>query len=117
PSEGRLFAPCDGTVETLFDTKHAVSIRSDDGADILLHIGIDTVHLEGKFFTAHVSDGDRVKSGELLISFDMEGIRKAGYKLTTPLIICNSDEFDDVTLEAEGRISAGNILLTVTGKE
>lgn len=117
PMEGKLYAPCDGIVETLFDTKHAVSIRSDNGADILLHIGIDTVHLEGKFFTAHISDGDRVKTGELLISFDMDAIRKAGYKLTTPLIICNSDEFDDVTLEAEGSISAGEKFLNVTGKE
>lgn len=117
PLEGKLYAPCDGTVETLFDTKHALSIRSDNGADILLHIGIDTVHLEGKFFTAHVSDGDRVKTGELLISFDMDAIRKAGYKLTTPLIICNSDEFDDIALEAAGSISAGSSFLTITGKE
>ncbi|MDD7430129.1 MAG: glucose PTS transporter subunit IIA [Oscillospiraceae bacterium] len=117
PAEGKLYSPCEGVVETLFDTKHAVSIRSDSGADILLHIGIDTVHLGGKFFTAHVRDGDRVTTGELLISFDLNGIRNAGYKLTTPLIVCNSDEFEDISLEAEGSISAGEKFLTATGKE
>ncbi|MGN1416855.1 MAG: glucose PTS transporter subunit IIA [Oscillospiraceae bacterium] len=117
PSEGKLYSPCDGTVDTLFDTKHAVSIRSDSGADILLHIGIDTVSLGGKYFLAHVENGDRVKTGELLISFDLNGIRNEGYKTTTPLIICNSDEYDDVSLEAEGIISAGDRFLTISGKE
>ncbi|MGN0695283.1 MAG: glucose PTS transporter subunit IIA [Oscillospiraceae bacterium] len=117
PAEGKLYSPCEGIVETLFDTKHAISIRSDGGADILLHIGIDTVHLGGKYFLAHVKDGDRVKTGELLISFDLNGIRNEGYKLTTPLIVCNSDEFEDVSLRAEGSISAGENFLNVTGKE
>lgn len=113
PSEGKLYSPCDGTVETVFDTKHAVSIRSEEGADLLLHIGIDTVKLGGKYFTAHVSDGDKVSRGQLLISFDLEGIKNAGYKTSTPLIVCNSDEYAEIVPEAEGNISAGSEFITL----
>ncbi|MBE7056382.1 MAG: PTS glucose transporter subunit IIA [Ruminococcaceae bacterium] len=96
PTEGKLYSPCNGKIETLFDTKHAVTIVSDSGCEILLHIGIDTVELNGKFFKTHVSDGQTVKTGDLLISFDMAGIKKAGYKLTTPMIICNTDMYNSI---------------------
>lgn len=94
PTEGKLFAPCDATVDSVFDTKHAVTLEGEDGMEILLHIGIDTVKLGGAHFEAHVEDGQQVKKGDLLVSFDMEAIKAAGYKLTTPLIICNTDDYD-----------------------
>ena len=104
PSEGKLFAPCDGKIDGVFDTKHAVNMISDDGAEILMHIGIDTVKLEGKYFEAHVTDGQTVKKGDLLITFDMDKIREAGYKLTTPLMICNTDDYASVEPIAEGKV-------------
>lgn len=113
PSEGKLYAPCDGTVESVFDTKHAVNMTSEDGCEILLHIGIDTVKLGGQFFDAVVKDGQKVKKGDLLITFDIDGIRKAGYKVTTPLIICNSDDYDEISLAASGSIKAGETLLNI----
>lgn len=106
PSEGKLFAPCDGVIGTVFDTKHAVNMVADGGAEILMHIGIDTVKLGGKYFDAHVSDGQQVKRGQLLISFDIEKIRSEGYKLTTPIVICNSSEYSEISVTSHGRISA-----------
>lgn len=106
PSEGKLFAPCDGVIGTVFDTKHAVNMVADGGAEILMHIGIDTVKLGGKYFDAHVSDGQQVKRGQLLISFDIEKIRSEGYKLTTPMVICNSSEYSEISVTSHGRISA-----------
>lgn len=108
PEEGKLYAPCDGEVVTVFDTKHAVNIVSEDGAEILLHIGIDTVKLGGKYYESHVSDGQSVKKGDLLISFDMDAIRAEGYKLTTPLILCNSDDYNKISTVAQGQIKAGS---------
>ena len=112
PSEGVLYAPCDGVVEAVLDTKHAVNITSDSGCEILLHIGIDTVKLKGKYFNALVSDGQRVKKGDALIEFDIESIKNAGYKVTTPMIICNSDEYSDIRAVSDGRITAGADILT-----
>ncbi|MBQ3095126.1 MAG: PTS glucose transporter subunit IIA, partial [Clostridia bacterium] len=115
PTEGKLFAPADGTIEAVFDTKHAVSLTADTGAEILLHIGIDTVKLGGQHFTAHVEDGQTVKKGDLLISFDMEAIRAAGYPLVTPMIVCNSEDYAAVESVASGSIRAGADLLSVKG--
>ena len=113
PSEGKLYAPCDGKIDSVFDTKHAVNMVSSDGVEILLHIGIDTVKLGGQYFEAHVSDGQEVKKGDLLISFDMDKIKAAGYKVTTPLIIGNTDDYASVEPAAENSISAGDIILKI----
>ena len=113
PSEGKLYSPCDGKVESVFDTKHAINLISDDGCEILLHIGIDTVKLGGKFFDVHVSDGQKIKKGDLLISFDLEGIRNAGYKTTTPMVICNTDDYTSVTAAASGEIKVGDKLVEI----
>lgn len=113
PSEGKLYAPCDGKIDSVFDTKHAVNMVSDDGVEILLHIGIDTVKLGGQYFEAHVSDGQEVKKGDLLISFDMDKIKAAGYKVTTPLIIGNTDDFASVEPVAQNSVSAGDIILKI----
>lgn len=113
PSEGKLYAPCDGKIDSVFDTKHAVNMVSDDGVEILLHIGIDTVKLGGQYFEAHVSDGQEVKKGDLLISFDMDKIKAAGYKVTTPIIIGNTDDYASVEPVAQNSISAGDIILKI----
>lgn len=108
PSEGKLYAPCNGEVSMLFQTKHAINIISESGAEILLHIGIDTVKLYGKYFEAHVNDGDKFKKGDLLISFDMEGIRREGYKLSTPMIVCNTTDYESVKAVAKGNVKHGD---------
>lgn len=113
PTEGKLYAPCDGKVDMIFDTKHAVNLVSSDGCEILLHIGIDTVKLGGQFFEAHVSDGQDIHKGDLLISFDIDGIKSAGYKVTTPMIICNTDDYNSIETIASGSVSAGEKLINI----
>jgi len=116
PSEGYLYSPVDGVVEQVFDTKHAIGLLADDGADVLLHIGIDTVKLNGKYFTTRVAQDQRVKKGDLLITFDMDAIKKEGYKVTTPMIIANTDEYSEVKPLADGgEVSVGTPLLEVKG--
>ena len=115
PSEGKLFAPADGEVEAVFDSKHAISLTTEGGAEILLHIGIDTIKLGGKHFTPHVEEGQKVKKGDLLISFDMEAIKAAGYPLTTPMAVCNSDDYAQIQALATGKIQAGTDLVKIKG--
>ena len=114
PADGKLYAPCDGVIDTVFDTCHAVNMRSDQGAELLLHVGIDTVKLGGKYFTAHVQDGQQVKTGDLLLSFDADKIRQAGYQLTTPLIVCNSEDYSKTEPLAAGVIRAGAAFLRLS---
>ncbi len=111
PTDGKLYSPCDGTVSSLFETKHAINLIAKNGAEILLHIGIDTVKLKGKFFTCHVKEQQKVKKGDLLISFDMEKIKNEGYSLTTPLVICNSEKFRKIEPLADGAIKHGMQLI------
>ncbi|MEH2952378.1 beta-glucoside-specific PTS transporter subunit IIABC [Candidatus Merdisoma sp. JLR.KK011] len=113
PSEGKVYAPVNGTVSTVFDTKHAIGLLSEDGVELLIHIGIDTVNLEGKYFTAHVESGQKIKKGDLLVSFDQEMIRKAGYDTVTPVLITNTAEFHSIHTDASGNVKAGDVLLTV----
>ncbi len=96
PEKGRIVSPADGVITTIFETKHAVSITADSGAEILIHIGLDTVNLKGKYFKSHVETNDRVKKGDLLIEFDPDNIKEAGYDVITPVVICNSDQFPDM---------------------
>lgn len=114
PTDGKLYAPCDGVIDTVFETCHAVNMRSDQGAELLLHVGIDTVKLGGKYFTAHVQDGQQVKTGDLLLSFDADKIRQAGYQLTTPLIVCNSEDYNKMEPLAYGIIRAGAAFLRLS---
>lgn len=99
---GKVFAPCSGEVAVLFPTAHAVAIHSDEGADILIHVGLDTVKLEGKHFQAHVAQGDHVSAGDLLIEFDPAAIKAAGYDITTPVIVTNAAEFGKITIAQDG---------------
>ncbi len=113
PKDGKLFAPCDGTVTTVFETKHAINLVSSSGAEILLHVGIDTVQLNGKYFTAHVKNGQSVKKGDLLLSFDINSIKKAGYQLVTPLLICNSDEYSQIETVTEKTVRSGDRFIKI----
>ncbi len=111
PMSGKLYAPCDGTVASVFGTNHAINILSNEGCEILLHIGIDTVKLKGKHFESHVAEGDSVKKGQLLISFDMEKIRKEGFKLTTAMVVCNTEDYAEVEVVATGKMVYGKKVL------
>lgn len=111
PTEGKVVAPCDGTIMTLFPTKHAIGIVSDTGCEVLIHIGMDTVNLNGKGFEAHVNQGDKVKKGDVLVTFDLEGIKKEGYSLVTPMIITNTNDYLDIVEVKEGNVQAGEALL------
>ncbi|NSF77400.1 PTS beta-glucoside transporter subunit IIBCA [Blautia wexlerae] len=113
PSKGEVVAPCDATVETIFDTKHAVGLSTENGMELLIHIGINTVELEGKYYTAHVKAGDHVNKGQLLISFDMDKIKDAGYDMTTPLIVTNSDDYKDVKILQEGSVTPSDKVLEI----
>ena len=113
PSDGKLYSPCEGKVLSVFDTAHAVNILSDDGCELLLHIGIDTVKLGGKHFTAHVKNGQRIHKSELLISFDADKIKADGYDVTTPMVVCNSDDYTSVTIIKTGKVQAGDDILKV----
>lgn len=113
PSEGKLYAPADAVVDNLFDTHHAIGLVTENGAEVLLHIGIDTVKLGGKHFTPHVKTGDKVRKGDLLISFDMDAIRTEGYLCTTPMIVCNTDDYASVTTLESGEVKAGQDLVKV----
>lgn len=106
PSEGRVVAPADGEVVVMFETKHAVSIRTTDGAELIIHIGLDTVNLRGQHYTAHVKQGDQVKAGDLLVEFDMDSIKEAGYDVITPIIICNTPNFPDMVCHTGKEVKA-----------
>ena len=114
PTEGKLYAPADGEVTMLFETKHAIGMTCN-GVEILMHIGLDTVALGGKYFTARVQAGDQVRQGDLLIEFDLEQIKNAGYDVVTPVIITNSDEFAEIVpVHTNGKIQSGSSLMTVS---
>lgn len=113
PEEGRVCAPVAGVVTVLFPTLHAIGIQSDDGVELLIHIGLDTVQLQGKGFQAHISQGDRVERGQLLVTFDKAFIEGEGYCLETPVLITNSDSFLDIVETAQTEINPGENLLTV----
>ncbi|MBR7122661.1 MAG: PTS glucose transporter subunit IIA [Oscillospiraceae bacterium] len=93
PAEGKVYAPCDATVDMMFTTGHAVSLVADCGAEVLIHVGLETVSLEGKPFTVHVANGDKVKKGQLLLEADIEVIKAAGLPTITPMLICNTDDY------------------------
>ena len=118
PTIGQALAPEDGEVVSLFRTKHAIGFVTHSGAEILIHIGIDTVKLDGQHFEAHVEAGSKVKKGDLLVSFDIDAIKQAGFEVTTPIIITNSDDYKDVqTIFMQDDIQAGDALLALNKSE
>ncbi len=113
PSEGKLVSPVDGEIVTLFKTKHAVGIKSDSGIEILIHVGMDTVKLEGKYFNALVKQGDHVKKGDVLLEFDIEAIKAEGYSMLTPVVITNSSNYSDLVFEVGKDITVDEALMVL----
>lgn len=111
PIDAELVAPADGEISSTFETHHAVGMTTVDGAELLMHIGIDTVKLGGKHFTYLVNEGDKVKKGQPLIRFELEAIKAEGYPVTTPLIVCNTDDYAAVAAKASGTVKQGDALL------
>lgn len=111
PADGELVAPADGEISSTFETHHAVGMTTVDGAELLMHIGIDTVKLGGKHFTYLVNEGDKVKKGQPLIRFELEAIKAEGYPVTTPLIVCNTDDYAAVAAKASSTVKQGDALL------
>ncbi|WP_227935356.1 beta-glucoside-specific PTS transporter subunit IIABC [Alkalihalobacillus deserti] len=114
PIEGEVVAPVSGTITTVFKTKHAIGITSENGAEILIHVGIDTVRLDGEHFTAHVKDGDIVKVGDPLLSFDMAAITAAGYDLITPIIVTNTGNYQTIKPLKDGLVNSKEAVLTLS---
>jgi PTS system sucrose-specific IIC component len=114
PAEGKVYAPFDGEITTLFDTKHAVGLSNEDGLEILIHVGINTVELDGKGYTAHVAEGDKVSCGDLLLTVDLDAIRKAGYDTTTPVIVTNSDDYSEVNALKVGDALVSDAVIKVS---
>ena len=113
PSEGKVYAPFNGEVASLFETKHAIGLMGDNSMELLIHIGIDTVNLQGQYYDAHVKVGDRVKKGDLLISFDKDAIEKAGYETVTPVILTNTDSYTTIEAQTGCEVRPGDTVLTV----
>ena len=111
PTVGKVYAPVDGTVAMVFDTKHAITITSNEGAEILIHVGLDTVSLKGEPFTAHVAADQKVKKGDLLLEFDMDAIRAAGLDTISPVIICNSDDYKEVKRFTGKQVKPGDDIM------
>ena len=113
PENGTVSAPFDGTVTTVYASKHAIGLTSDQGMECIIHIGLDTVNLKGKYFDIKVKDGQKVKRGDLLAQVDIDSIRKEGYSLTTPVIVANTSAYLDVFANQEtGRVSRGTTVVT-----
>lgn len=111
PEKGCVYAPFDGEVEMVYDTGHAIGLVRKDGMEVLIHVGINTVELGGKYYTAKVSNGQKIKKGDLLLEFDMDEIAKAGYSLVTPVIVTNSDEYEGLTRKEHGRVEPGDQII------
>ena len=114
PTEGKVYAPEDAEVTMVFDTLHAITLTSSQGAEILIHIGLDTVTLKGAPFTAHVAAGDKVKKGDLLMDVDLDKIKEAGLNTITPVLICNTDDYEKISLQKEGDVLLDEAVLKIS---
>lgn len=111
PSDGEVVAPADGTVTMVLDTRHALSMRTDLGAEIMIHIGLDTVQLKGNYFSSCVKNGDHVKKGSPLLSFDLKSVKAAGYDVTTPVVVTNSHDFPKIDCRSGMETKAGETVI------
>ncbi len=111
PSVGKVYAPADGKVNMVIETLHALSMTTDKGAEILIHVGIDTVALKGKHFKGYVKEGAAVKRGDLLLEFDMDAIEAAGYDMASPVIICNAEEYTGIEKTEKENVEIGETIL------
>lgn len=113
PEEGAVYAPVDGTISAFFQTGHAIGMTTENGVQLLIHVGMDTVQLEGKGFKPLAAAGDIVKKGQKWLEFDMDFIKEQGYSLVTPVLVANSSEFDQIICEEKNHVQQGETLLTV----
>ena len=113
PGSNRVVSPVSGSVTQMFHTGHAVSLLSDDGVEVLVHIGLDTIRLKGRHFTTHVKDGDRVQAGDLLIEFDREAIAAEGFDVTSPVVICNTAHFKQIVPVAAGPVQERDAIMHI----
>ncbi|MBO6241213.1 MAG: PTS glucose transporter subunit IIA [Butyrivibrio sp.] len=113
PVDGKFYAPADGKLVALFPTGHAYAMTTVDGAEVLVHIGIDTVKLNGQYYTVKAKQGDDVKKGDLIVEVDLEGVKKAGFEVITPVIISNSGKFSKFEKKS-GSVSAGDTVVLLT---
>ena len=114
PADGKIYAPADGQITMVFPTKHALGMQCANGLELLIHVGLNTVELKGKYFTVHVKDGDTVKKGQLLLECDIEQVRQAGYPLTTPVLVTNADQLEVTCLPTPGtQVTVGDAMLEV----
>jgi len=114
PTTGRVVAPCNGEVISVFKTLHAVTIKADNGAEIIIHVGLETVALDGQYFKKYVEDGQRIKKGDLLLTFDVDKISE-GYDVTTPVIVTNPTDFQSVKATEEGEVDCEDSLIDLGG--
>ena len=112
--DGFAVIPSDGEIAMVFDTLHAITLTSSSGTEILIHIGLDTVTLKGAPFTAHVAAGDQVKKGDLLMDVDLDKITGAGLNTVTPVLICNTDDYEKISLKKEGEVSLDEAVLSIS---
>ena len=113
PAEGKVYAPCDGEISMVFQTKHAIGLVAANGAEILIHVGINTVNLEGKYFDIKTQIGDNVQKGQLIMEFDMKGIKEEGYSLVTPVLVTNADDFPNIEVELGKDFTVGREIITI----
>lgn len=113
PEEGKVYAPFNGEVVSVFDTKHALGMRSDSGIELLIHVGLETVRLNGKYFTAHVKNGSRIKKGDLMLEFDLEALKAEGYDTVTPILVSNTADYAEILSLTGSRKQAGEAVIKV----
>ena len=113
PTDGKVYSPVDGTVETMFDTGHAVCLTSSTGVEILVHLGLETVGLNGAPFTLHCKDGDKVKKGQLLFEADLEAIQAAGLPIITPVLVCNTDDYPTFEVVTGQTVTNDDVVISV----
>ena len=113
PSNGKIFSPIDGTVQTIFPTKHAIGLVGEQGAEVLIHMGLDTVNLEGKGYDILVTEGQTVSVGDSLVNMDLQVIQSGGYQTITPVILTNSADFEAVTTQAEQTVEVGDVIIQI----
>ena len=113
PTIGRVVAPCDGEVVSVFRTLHAVTFKADNGAEIIIHVGLETVALDGKYYKSHVRDSQRVKKGDLLLTFDLDKIKEEGYDVITPVVVANTADYQSVDKTGESDVSEGDLLINL----
>lgn len=112
PAVGEVYAPCDGVISTFFETGHAIGISSDEGAEVLIHVGMDTVNLKGEGFTPKAKEGDRVKTGDLLLKFDIPFIKSKGFSVVTPVVVSNSDDYESIDTASAGKVEVGSTIIS-----